>query len=368
MPVKVVQLFQSYPLFFQPYIPPVVELLKQNTELDFRIMHYNGEGGKKVIKVPNSRTRQLKDKVNSIIYKGKSDYLERYCSKAEIEVLHLMDSYLFDKILNLLELPVDERPKIIMTMRGGETYVKPLVFDKWKEFYKDHANKIDGYIVMSRDQKDRLIQLGVVETSIHIIPISLKSSFKPVDKKKHTEVIRLVSMFRLVWEKNIDGNLRVVKYLKDQGYSVRYDLYGEGHMLGETLFLIHKYNIQDCVFMHGKLANEELLNRINSSDIYLQLSHSESLGMSVIEAQSLGLPAILANSGGLPETISIGKSGYCVDSWDAEGAAEYIIKLWKDPKLYQQFSKASIANCAAHFSNEVEVQSLTNLYKLLVLR
>jgi len=172
----------------------------------------------------------------------------------------------------------------------------------------------------------------------------------------------------LLWVKNIDGNLRVIKSLKDKGFKVRYDLYGSGHMLTEALFLIHKYNIQDCVFIHGKLNNKALLNAFKSSDFYLQLSHSESLGMSVIEAQSVGLPAIVAHSGGLPETIAVGRSGYCVDAWDAEAAAELILDLWKQPELYQEFSKASIANCSAHFSNKIEVQRLTSLYNQLALK
>ncbi|QRM87795.1 glycosyltransferase [Lacinutrix sp. WUR7] len=365
MSIKVVQLFSTYPLFFQPYIPPVVELLKERTDLDFKILHFEGEGGEKAIKAPSYRNRQIKHKINAMLSKDKRTFLERYCLKSEIDVLHIMDSFLFEKVLGLLDLPKEKRPKIVMTMRGDDTYVKPLIFDKWKGFYEEHAKKIEGYIVMSTNQKERLIALGVDALKIHIIPVSIQSTFTPVMKQKDEKCIRIVSMFRLVWEKNIDGNLRVIKYLNDKGYKVRYDLYGAGYKIGEAMFLIQKYNIQHCVFMHDKLSNKELLNTITSSDIYLQLSHSESLGMSVIEAQSLGIPAIVADSGGLPETIAIGKSGYCVDAWDADAAAEHIISLWKSSTQYQEFSKASIVHCENRFSNALEVKNVTQLYKQL---
>ncbi len=365
MPVKVVQLFQFYPLFFQPYIPPVVELLKERTDLDFKVLHFEGAGGEKAVKAPTYRMRQIKDKINSIFLKDDRSFLERYCLKFQVDVLHLMDSFLFEKVLGLLELPKGQRPKIVMTMRGDDTYVKPLIFDKWKGFYEYHAQKIDGYIVMSTNQKERLIALGVDATKIHVIPVSIKPSVKPMVKQKDNQCIRIVSMFRLVWEKNIDGNLRVIKYLNDNGYKVRYDIYGSGYKDGEAMFLIYKYNIQDCVFMHDKLSNDKLLETITSSDFYLQLSHSESLGMSVIEAQSLGIPAIVADSGGLPETIAIGESGYCVDAWDADTAAKHIISLWKNPTQYRAFSKASIAHCTSRFTNALEVENVTQLYQQL---
>ncbi|WP_452227710.1 glycosyltransferase [Lacinutrix sp. MEBiC02404] len=366
MSVKVVQLFHTYPLFFQPYIPPVLELLKQHSKIDLNIMHYKGEDSGNEIKIPSYRARKVRDKFNSFVFNNKKNYLERFCLKSDVDVLHIMDSFLFDKILNLVELSPNERPKIIMTMRGSDTYVKPLVYDKWKLFYKAHASKIDCFITMSINQKERLMEFGIESNKIEVIPISINSSFESINKKKDTNCIRLLSVFRLVWEKNIEGNLRVIKLLKEQGYNVRYDIYGSGHMLGELLFLIHKYDIKECVYLHGKVSNEELIKGIHGSDIYLQLSHSESLGMAVIEAQSVGLPAVIANSGGLPETICNGKSGYVVDSWDSELASRYILKLWKDTKLYEQFSKASIDNSSVNFSNSLEVSRLVELYARVV--
>jgi len=93
-----------------------------------------------------------------------------------------------------------------------------------------------------------------------------------------------------------------------------------------------------------------LKSELKHHDFYLQLSHSESLGMSVIEAQTLGLPAIVSDSDGLPEVIQHNQTGYNVKPYDVEEASEYIEMLWKNPKLYREFSQAAIINSQTKYS------------------
>ena len=367
MSVKVVQLFHSYPLFYQPYIAPVVNALHEQKDLDFRVIHFDGPSEPMAIKVPKYYKRRLNERLQNLYrnYSLPLNYIEHYCLKEDIDILHIMDSFLFSKVLNMLELPANNRTKVVMTMRGDDTYVKPLKYDKWKLFYKSQAHKVDAFIVMSKHQKAQLVKLGIDASKISVIPISFIQSQTIKSHKPHKKELRIASAFRFVWEKNIDGNLRVIKILKNAGYQVRYHLFGSGHLSSELVFLIDKYDISDCVILKGKLPHDDLMNALLESDFYLQLSHSESLGMSVIEAQSLGLPAIISNSGGLPETIDVGHSGYCVDAWDSDQAAKHIIALWKQPSTYASFSKKGIEYSSLNYSQELEVERLSTLYKNL---
>lgn len=367
MSIKIVKLFHSYPLFYQPYIVPIVDKLYELEELDFNVIHFDGPSKPKAIKVPTYFKRRVLERLQNVFKNNQLplNYVEHYCLKEAVDVLHVMDSYLFTKALNLLELPIKKRSKVVVTMRGVDTYIKPLIYDKWKLFYKEQAHKIDAFIAMSEHQKKELVKLGIEASKVYVIPISFKPNFAIAKNRPDQNEIRIASAFRLVWEKNIDGNLRVIKLLKEAGFKVRYHLFGSGHLSGELMYLIEKYNISDCVVVKGKIPHKELMGELVQSDFYLQLSHSESLGMAVIEAQSLGLPAIVSNSSGLPETIEVGKSGYCVDAWDAERAANYIIKLWKDPSAYASFSQKGIEYSILNYSNDVEVDRLMALYSHL---
>jgi glycosyltransferase involved in cell wall biosynthesis len=363
--VNVVQVFESYPLFYQPYIPPVIDEIKKRGEIKLEINAYNGKASEGVSIIPKYYRRKFIE----LFYKLRNktsvslNYAEIKYINQKVDVVHLQHSYLFPKIKGLLELPKLERPKVIITLRGGDTYVKPWVSEKWRKFYKDDGGKVDAFITMSQHQKNYLHEKwGVNKSIIHVIPISFGDS-KPMQLKEPNEkVLKVVSVFRMCWEKNIEGNLRVIQHLKTKGLPVQYDLYGGGPDAGQVMYLIDKYDLQDCVTYHGKVENKILKLQLPKSDFFLQLSHSESLGMSVIEAQSYGLPAIVSNSGGLPEVISQNKSGYCVESFNTEKAANVIEALWKNEKKYNSFSENAIKHANTNFSVDVEVNKLIELY------
>ena len=207
---------------------------------------------------------------------------------------------------------------------------------------------------------------GIPLHLIHVIPISYGFPFEVIEKKLDLNTIQLISAFRMCWEKNIDGNLRVAKYLNDKGYPLNYQIYGDGQDTSQIPYLIDKYQLSDCVHYCGGLNNEDLKENLKNSDFCLQLSHSESLGMSVIEAQTNGLPAIVSNSGGLTEVVIHDETGYCVDSYAIEEAANYIIDLWKTPQKYSRFSKSAIEHSQSKFSVKMEVDRLSELYETLI--
>ncbi|MGC1472580.1 MAG: glycosyltransferase family 4 protein, partial [Psychroserpens sp.] len=201
---------------------------------------------------------------------------------------------------------------------------------------------------------------------IHVIPISygysLKTNVKSCDFKK----LKIISAFRMCWEKNIFSHLKVVAFLRAKLIPVQYDVYGDGPELGQLYYLVDKFNLEDCVTIHGRVDNKDLKMAMKKSDFVLQLSHSESLGLSVIEAQSLGLPAIVSTSGGLPEVIKHNTTGFCVEPDDYKMAAQKLEFLWNDKSKYGEFSKNAILNAQQNFSIQVEVERLALLYLKLM--
>jgi glycosyltransferase involved in cell wall biosynthesis len=322
----------------------------------------------KVSIIPSYYRRKLKEKFYALTHlnKPRLNYAEIIWMHRKMDIIHVQHSFLFPKVLGLLEMPRANRPKIVITLRGGDTYVKPWIHDKWRVFYKDFSNKVDAFVVMSLHQKHYLQQWGIHDERIHVIPISFGQTFNIKPKFPNDKVLKIVSAFRLCWEKNIDGNLRVIKLLKEGGLPIQYDIYGDGPDLGQFYYLVDKYDLKDCVVCHGKIDNSALKLGLKNYDIYLQLSHSESFGVAVVEAQSLGIPAIVSNSGGLPEAILPDKSGFCIDPFDAERAASIIENLWTNKETYIQFSEQAITYSHKKFNIDIETERLTSLYNRLI--
>lgn len=367
--IKVVQVFESYPLFYQPYIPPIIKEIQAHKKIRLKLNAFKGKPDKDVTIIPSYFKRRLKEKWYAVTHKmqPKLNYAEIKYRNEQVDIVHLQHSFLFSKVKGLLALPKNERPKIIITLRGGDTYVKPWLSKKWQDFYKVDGDKVDGFITMSQHQKQYLHEKwGVSLNKIHVISISFGNPKTVKAKHPNTEIIKIVSVFRMCWEKNIDGNLRTIKQLKEKGCVVQYDMYGDGPDSGQVMYLIDKYNLSSCVTYHGKIENSKLKEKLSGYDFFLQLSHSEALPTSVIEAQAVGLPAIVSNSDGLPEAILDDESGICVAPHDAENAANAIEMLWNDKKKYTLFSEAAINNSHSKFTNQKEAQLLCKLYQEII--
>ncbi len=69
------------------------------------------------------------------------------------------------------------------------------------------------------------------------------------------------------------------------------------------MFLIDKFQLNNYIFVKGKVENNLLIDLYSHYDFTVQLSLSESLSMSIIESQSQGTPCVVSNVGGLPEAV-----------------------------------------------------------------
>ncbi|UAB81224.1 glycosyltransferase family 4 protein [Marixanthomonas sp. SCSIO 43207] len=367
--IKIVHLFDEYPVFYQPYIPPVINKLRDNPNLDIEVVVFNGTKSKEVSKLPNYYKRKVIEKIHYFFCKSnlKLNLAEIQFLKKNVAIVHIQHSYLFSKVLGLLNMDSSQRPKIVITLRGGDTYVKPWVNKKWRNFYKKYGNKVDSFVVMSNHQKKYLNnKWKVPENRIKVIPISFGEKFSVSPKRPDKKIIRIASVFRMCWEKNIDGNLRIIKELIQNGFPVRYDLYGDGPDLGQVWYLIDKYKLTNYVHCHGRISHKELKMKLINSDFLIQLSHSEAFPTSVLEAQSIGIPALVSNAGGLPESIIPNKTGYSIEAFDTIKGAYLLEKLWTNSDLYFQFSLNAISNSHKKYSTEKEIEKLNKLYKTII--
>ena len=367
--MKIFQVFESYPLFYQPYIPPVLKKIAKIKGLEIKIIAYKGNSVKdnEAFILPNYYFRKIWEKFNQTFYKKYNDlnFLEIKSLKENIDIIHIQHSFLFSKVLGLLKIDIDKRPKIIITLRGGDTYIKPWISKRWKKFYKDHGSQVDAFIVMSEDQKKYLTRWGVPQENIHVIPISFGEKFEIEPKYPNKNELKLVSVFRMCWEKDIADNLRLVKQLKEFGIKVQYDVYGDGPDLGQLYYLRDKFDLVKEVNILGKVANKVLKSELIKYDFLIQLSLSEALPTSVMEAQSMGLPAVVSNVGGLPEIIDNNYNGIILKDLSII-ELQRISDLWRNKDLYYEYSKASINLSQSRYNINVESRKLLNLYKSLI--
>ena len=358
--MKILFVYDKMPGIYQNYLNVFLNYLK--TKLSITILTYGEKSGGDI----EIESYRLKDKFQRLLYKFKLSEFTSLDIKNmnKFDIIHIQHSYLKDKILPLLDQ--ESKPKIVITLRGSDTYMKPWIIESWRTFYKTYGNKIDAFITMSHHQKNYLLRWGVDEERIHVIPISFGMAIDSKPKYPNGKMLKLVSAFRMTWEKNIEGCLLFAKTLKEKKVAFVYDIYGDGNDLDQLYYLVDKFELNDFVKIKGKVENNKLKANLSGYDFFLQLSLSEALPTTVLEAQSQGLPCIVSNSDGLPESVINNVTAIVGDYNLVDMLAEECLKVWKDKELYFSFSKNAILHANKSFSVEVESDRLMTLYNNLI--
>lgn len=142
------------------------------------------------------------------------------------------------------------------------------------------------------------------------------SNFRPL--KRVSDVVRIFERVR----RQIPAKLLLV---------------GEGP---ERLFvqqLVKELRLSDDVFFLGEQNYLERL--MPCADLFLLPSEQESFGLVALEAHACGVPVVGSTTGGLPEVVDHGKTGYLFPIGEVSRMAAKSLKLLRDPKRFETFSR-----------------------------
>ena len=105
---------------------------------------------------------------------------------------------------------------------------------------------------------------------------------------------------------------------------------GDGSERGDLERLTRELKIENKVKFLGRLPQEQVAGILNSFDIFVALSRSESFGVAILEASSCSLPVVVSAAGGIPEIVLDGETGFIIKNGDPVIAANKIVDLILD--------------------------------------
>lgn len=128
--------------------------------------------------------------------------------------------------------------------------------------------------------------------------------------------------------------------------------------------LITNLEIKDNIKFTGLVENFKIPKFLNRAKIYVQISESESFGMSIAEAMSCGVPTIISKKGAIPEVV--GDCGIYVNNNDPNSLANAIIKLLgKSKNELQEIGFSSRSRIVENFSYEKRREKIKQIIKEL---
>lgn len=187
-----------------------------------------------------------------------------------------------------------------------------------------------------------------------LIPIGVDThKFTPNGRKLpiagRNDKIVVLSVCRLTKPKNVDVLVEAARVVCQRDPRFIFYIAGDGPERENIEKLVEKYNLQDKVFIHGKVTDEELPVYYRSADIFVTMHASpDQFWIVVLEAIASGLPVIWTYDGTEEDLKTIENWGIPVPPKRADVLAESIIKLGNDKKLYNEIKQAALIKAKAY--------------------
>ena len=126
------------------------------------------------------------------------------------------------------------------------------------------------------------------------------------------DYFRIISCSSLIALKRVDQIIQALN--EEYSKKIKWDHYGDGPLKKELedLATIKLKNVDFC--FHGNVDNTKLMEyyEMNQYDLFINVSSSEGIPVSIMEAISFGVPVIATDVGGTSEIVHNNKNGFLI--------------------------------------------------------
>ncbi len=223
-------------------------------------------------------------------------------------------------------------------------------------------------LVLSREFKQKLIELGMQENRIELFfpPVSdlfLKTiSRKEIELKMIREkVINILFLARMEKEKGIYTVINVFNSIKNDNLNLH--IVGGGTIIEDVKRYLSKKNDKRIIF-HGYVDNDRKIEILKKSHIYcFPTEYKEGLPITVLEAMATGNAIIVSPVGGIKDFFENKKMGFFISPQNKEEIEETIVSMYANRKMMFDMGIYNHEYVKKYFSIDVLIEKLYNIYE-----
>lgn len=180
------------------------------------------------------------------------------------------------------------------------------------------------------EYEDKIIELANISSRKLILDQSVQGE---CPEYSSNNLLRLLTVGRLHWQKGIDIAVDAAKCLKESGVHFEWLVVGEGAERKRLEQQIAENGVENCFHLLGSRNNPYVY--IRNCDILVQPSRIEGKSIVLDEAKVLGKPCVVAAYPSAEDAIVHEKTGLIVDG-DAQAISRGIRRLAADEMLKNQ--------------------------------
>lgn len=256
-----------------------------------------------------------------------------------------------------MEILGDEAERLPEWSDSMDNYYFP---DRYLERLEQEPINASRVIVASNFSKKTLINAGVEESKIDILPLGFDLEMIPFSSssftKKGTRPLRLLYTGRITQRKGISYLLEAISSFdpKEVTLDIIGFLHGSGHAFA-------KY--RDRVRVLPNMSQSELFKKYGEYDALVLPTLFEGFGLVIIEAMAAGLPVITTPHSIGPEVILEDQNGYIVPIRDVDAIHGAIERLLEKNCEQLMDMRSCAREAALKYSWDVYTQRLDSLMR-----
>lgn len=285
-------------------------------------------------------------------------YFSNYCLKNKINIIHshFGPIGLLGAKFKSIGLPI----KLITTFHG---YDIRLGYNKGFDYYNFLKNNGDYFISISKYNKKSLLEFGFDKNKIIDLPNGIDTFFyKKKMSKKRNKTIVLLTVARLVDEKNIELSLRAFSIIVKNNLKsdIIYQIIGDGPLENKLKKLAKNLGIEEKVQFLGKQNSFVIRDKMIESDLFILPSRAEAFPTVILEAQSCELPVIATDVGSIKDMIV--NSGIVIESENLNELVKALNVMLANCKIMNKFGINGRKNVVENYDISNMTDKLIKIY------
>ena len=264
--------------------------------------------------------------------------------------------------------------KLITSFRGHDisSYIQKYSDKVYQKLFTDG----DFFLTNCNFFRNRAIKLGCDANKIIVHGSGIdcdRFTFKPRYLEPN-EKIKIATTGRLIEKKGIEYGIRAVAQVIAKYPNIEYNIIGAGDLQEQLQQLIHELNMTDKIHLRGWKNQQEIIEIINDSHIFIAPSVTAKDGNqdapvnTLKEAMAMGLPVIATHHGGIPELVQNGISGFLVPERDSNAIANQLAYLIEHPDTWKKMGIAGRNYVEKNYNIKTLNDELINIYQSILIQ
>ncbi|NJR37883.1 MAG: glycosyltransferase family 4 protein [Leptolyngbyaceae cyanobacterium CSU_1_4] len=232
------------------------------------------------------------------------------------------------------------------------------------QLYAPFLASYNRVIVFSKIQRDLLVRLGVPEPRVAVIPNGVDvNKYSPGLSKLKTQINAqrvFVYQGRIAAEKNVESLLRAWKQA-DMSKGSKLVIVGNG---SNALSLMSAYGTDQGVIWMGFVADEQQrIQVLRGSDVFILPSLVEGLSLSLLEAMSCGVACVATDAGADGEVLEEG-AGIVINTQRVSTQLQTLLPMFQDhPELTTLLGRKARQRVLDRYTLAQNITQLEDLYR-----